>query len=272
VASPDEDDPGSSAKSRARVLRRLREAVRRADERPRLVLAARLGRQLLPGDSEFGDPLSTAGGEPSHLLGRQVSSLGAKRPSLLGELGLGTLQVWQALSEAQGRGRGRRELAILFTDLVGFSRWALEAGDTLAVELLREVGWAVEPAVTDHHGDVVKRLGDGLMAVFDDPSHAVDAALEARRRTREVEVGGHRPELRAGIHLGRPRSLGGDYLGVDVNTAARIAQAAAGGEILVSGAARGRLGSRPLELRERPDLAAKDAPEGLAVYSVTAPA
>ncbi len=56
------------------------------------------------------------------------------------EVGLSALQVWQALSESQGRGRGERELAILFTDLVDFSAWALEAGDTMAVDLLRQVG------------------------------------------------------------------------------------------------------------------------------------
>ena len=62
------------------------------------------------------------------------------------EVGLSALQVWQALSEAQGRGRGDREVTILFTDLVDFSAWALEAGDTMAVDLLRQVAHVVEPA------------------------------------------------------------------------------------------------------------------------------
>lgn len=230
--------------------------------------AARLARELLPGDSEFGDPLSTAGDEPPHLLGRQLSALSAKRPSVLGEMGLGALQVWQSLSEAQGRGRGKHELAILFTDLVGFSRWALEAGDTAAIDLLRDVGRAVEPAVSRHDGRIVKRLGDGLMAVFEDPPKAVQAALEARRRTREVDVEGHRPGLRAGIHVGRPRRLGGDYLGVDVNVAARIAAAAEGGEILLSGTTRAKLDGDGLRLRRRADFTAADTPEDLEVYAV----
>ena len=42
---------------------------------------------------------------------------------------MGALQVWQSLSEAQGRGHGDRDVAILFTDLVDFSDWVLEAGD-----------------------------------------------------------------------------------------------------------------------------------------------
>ena len=85
------------------------------------------------------------------------------------ELGLGALQVWQALSEAQGRGRGDAEVAILFTDLVDFSGWALDVGDEAALELLRKVGREEEDAICGRGGDVVKRMGDGLMAVFPDP-------------------------------------------------------------------------------------------------------
>ena len=85
------------------------------------------------------------------------------------ELGLGALQVWQALSEAQGRGRGDEEVAILFTDLVDFSDWALEVGDEAALDLLRKVGTEEEAAICGRDGEVVKRMGDGLMAVFADP-------------------------------------------------------------------------------------------------------
>ena len=135
---------------------------------------------------------------------------------------MGALQVWQSLSEAQGRGHGDRELAILFTDLVDFSDWALDAGDAAAVEHLREVGEAVEQPVRAHGGRVVKRLGDGLMAVFDDAAAAVNAACEASGGVGELDG----PGLRAGVHVGSPRKLGGDYFGVDVNVAARVASAA----------------------------------------------
>ena len=265
-----EDTAKAADGRRWRLVQKLSTAVRRADEGPRLITATRLARQLLPGDSEFGDPLSTAGDKPPHLLGRQLSALSANRPSALGEVGLGALQVWQALAEAQGRGRGKRELAILFTDLVGFSRWALEAGDTAAIDLLRDVGRAVEPAVARHDGRVVKRLGDGLMAVFDEPRSAIEAAVEAREKTSEVEVEGHRPGLRAGIHVGRPRRLGGDYLGVDVNVAARVAAAAEGGEILVSGTAHAKLDGDGLKLRRRSDFEASGTPADLEVYAVEA--
>ena len=114
------------------------------------------------------------------------------------ELGLGALQAWQALSEAQGRGRGKVDVAILFTDIVGFSSWALDAGDEAALELLRQVAAAEDTAISGNGGSLVKRLGDGAMAVFRAAEQAVRAALQAQLDVGRVEVNGHTPELRAG--------------------------------------------------------------------------
>ncbi len=186
------------------------------------------------GDDEFVDLLSTARGRPADLAARQLVAARGAEHGVLGELGLTALQAWQRLSESQDRGRGSVDVAILFTDLVGFSSWALEAGDQLAIELLREFADAVEPPIRDRRGEVVKRLGDGLMGAFWDASSATEAAFAAHERIASVEVGGYRPRLRTGIHLGRPRKLGGDYFGVDVNIAARLADAAKPGEVLVS--------------------------------------
>ena len=159
-------------------------------------------------------------------------------------------------------------MAILFTDLVDFSSWALKAGDTTAIELLRVVGNAIEPAVGKHDGVVVKRLGDGIMAVFDEPGPAVEAALDADHEMGRIEVEGHRPRMRAGVHYGKPRSLGGDYLGVDVNIAARVAGAASGGEVLVSEAARERIDESSLRVKRRRFFRAKGAPSDLRVFAV----
>ena len=177
-----------------------------------------------------------------------VSDVQPERPSAVRELGLGALQAWQALSEAQGRGRGTADVAILFTDIVKFSPWALEAGDEAALELLRQVAAVEDEAISEHGGSLVKRLGDGAMSVFSSADDAVRAALQAQGELGQIEVEGHTPTLRAGVHLGRPRRVGGDYLGVDVNIAARVGEAAKAGEVLVSDPAR-RSGPRGLQVR-----------------------
>ncbi len=251
-----------------RLARALR-ALRRADSSPSLVRSARATRELLPGDPELGDELSTAGDRPSLILARFLAE-GGERDSATRELGLSALQVWQALSESTGRGRGTQDVAILFTDLVEFSSWALTVGDELALRLLRGVAAAAEPPIKENGGHIVKRLGDGHMAVFRESGEAIDAALQIQQRVAAVEVDGHRPEIRAGIHRGRPRKVGGDYLGVDVNIAARVAEAAGGGQVLVSEAALAGLDTEALTVKRVRRFRAKGAPRELAVFAVTA--
>ena len=108
------------------------------------------------------------------------------------------------------------------------------------------------------------------MAVFDDPGQAIEAAHAAARALETVEVDGHRPRLRAGVHTGRPRRLGGDYFGVDVNVAARVAEAAGAGEVLISEAVRQKVEGgqkESVQLKRRWRFSAKGAPKGLKVYA-----
>jgi adenylate cyclase len=248
---------------------RLRAAALRFDTQPALLTAARRLRLRLPGDEKFGDPLSTAGVKPVQVIARSVSALRPERDSLVKELGLAGLQVWQAMSEAAGRGRGEVEIALLFTDLVGFSSWALGAGDAAALELLREVGEILEKSVVSHQGRIVKRLGDGVMATFLTAQEAVDAALDASDAVASVEVDGYKPRMRAGVHWGRPRKLGGDYLGVDVNVAARVADAAKADQVLVSEAALERIDVDGLSTGRPKRLKADGAPRDLHVIDVS---
>jgi adenylate cyclase len=250
-------------------LARLRGAVVRLDSEPSLISAARRFRRRLPGDERFGDPLSTAGRAPVEVIARGVSALQPGRESVTKELGLSALQVWQSLSEATGRGRGDLDMALLFTDLVGFSTWALSAGDAAVLELLREVGTVVEEEITSRQGRIVKRLGDGVMATFLDPGEAVEAALDAHDAVRAVEVDGYAPRMRAGVHWGRPRKLGGDYLGVDVNVAARVVSAAKADQVLVSDVLLAQIDGDRVRAGRAKRLRADGTPSDLRVASVT---
>jgi adenylate cyclase len=248
--------------------KRFVESARQLNRQPSLLRSLRRTRERLLGGDQLVDRLSTARGRPSDLAVQQLAELRAEEPGVLGELGLTALQAWQRLAESQDRGRGKVDVAILFTDLVGFSSWALEAGDRTALRLLREVAEAIEPPVAEHHGEVVKRLGDGLMAAFWDAPGAVEAAFAADERVGAVTVDGYRPQLRTGIHLGRPRKVGGDYLGVDVNVAARLCEGAKPGEVLVSDRALLKLDPRIVASKNR-RYRAKGMPKDVAVYSIS---
>ncbi|MFD3748297.1 adenylate/guanylate cyclase domain-containing protein [Nocardia sp. NPDC058633] len=226
-------EPGSAARAgrkRAQLSSKLQAANRRAD----LIGAVRRARQQLPGDPAFGDPLSVTGPGGARAVARAADKIVGGAPTAAREIGFGALQVWQAGLERIGRGRGSEEVTIVFTDLVGFSSWSLSVGDERTLELLRKVARAIEPPIVERGGQVVKRMGDGLMAVFSSPDRAVRAALAARRNLAAVEIDGYTPRMRVGLHTGSPREFGGDWLGVDVNIAARMMEAGGNGNMMLS--------------------------------------
>jgi len=219
--------PASERRSPARWLHSTNHS-------PGVVAFVRRARRLLPGDPEFGDPLSTAGEGGPRAAARAADRLLGDRDAASREVSLGVLQVWQALTEAVSRRPANPEVTLVFTDLVGFSTWSLQAGDEATLALLRQVARAVEPPLLDAGGHIVKRMGDGMMAVFGDPTVAVRAVLAAKDALRSVEVAGYRPRMRVGIHTGRPQRMAADWLGVDVNIAARVMERATRGGIMVS--------------------------------------
>jgi adenylate cyclase len=207
-------------------------------------------------------------GRPANLAVHELAALESESRGMLGELGLLGGHAWQRLAESQGRGRGVVDVAVLFTDLVGFSDWALASGDELAVKLLLDFSETVEPPIGERGGEVVKRLGDGLMAVFPDAQSAVEAAFDAHERVAAtIEMAGSTAKLKTGVHLGRPRKIGRDYLGIDVNIAARLLEAAKPGEILVSDRTLLALDPATVAARER-RFSAVGVPRDLHAYVV----
>jgi class 3 adenylate cyclase len=207
---------------------------RTTNHSPGVVAFVRRARRLLPGDPEFGDPLSTAGEGGPRAAARAADRLLGDRDAASREVSLGVLQVWQAMTEAVSRRPANPEVTLVFTDLVGFSTWSLQAGDEAALALLRQVARAVEPPLLDEGGHIVKRMGDGIMAVFRSPTVALRAVLDAKEALKSVEVEGYTPRMRVGIHTGRPQRMAADWLGVDVNIAARVMERATRGGVMVS--------------------------------------
>lgn len=207
--------------------------LKERNHNPAVIAFLRRARRALPGDPDFGDPLSVAGvGAPS-AAARAADRL-LEREAASREVSLGALQVWQALTERVSGKPANREVTLVFTDLVGFSAWSLSVGDDATLKLLRRVSQVVEPPLLEAGGHIVKRMGDGIMAVFAEPLTAVRAAIAARDAVKSVDVDGYTPRMRVGIHTGRPQRIGSDWLGVDVNIAARVMERATRGELVVS--------------------------------------
>lgn len=127
--------------------------------------------------------------------------------------------------------------SFLFTDIEGSTEHTEVVGDVMWGDVVQRHFADVERVVNANDGDVVKTLGDGAMSVFGVAEDAVRAAIAVQR-----SVGRQAPprpfKVRIGVHTGEVLHIDGDYLGQTVNTAARLAAAATGGQILVSGQAR----------------------------------
>jgi adenylate cyclase len=113
------------------------------------------------------------------------------------------------------------------------------AGDVMQ-RAMRRHDEIIEKAIASQSGEVVKKTGDGFMAVFADPTGAVVAAIESQQSLAAEAWDEAIADfaVRMGIHTGSGHVEEGDYIGSAPNKAARIEAAGHGGQVLVSAATR----------------------------------
>ncbi len=126
-------------------------------------------------------------------------------------------------------------VTILITDLVGSTGLASRLGPAAAEELRQEHFSVLRSAIGDTEGREVKNTGDGLMLAFSSSSAAVDCAI-AMQQQLELRNAKAAEQLfvRVGIAAGEASQEDGDYFGMPPTEAARLCDAAAGGQILTS--------------------------------------
>jgi class 3 adenylate cyclase len=152
---------------------------------------------------------------------------------------------------------------VLFTDIVGSTERAMELGDTEWRRLLEQHHEVVRRVLERFRGKEVGTAGDGFLATFDGPARAVSAALAARDAVRELGL-----EIRAGVHTGEVELVGGDVAGIAVHMGARIASAAAPGEVLVSSTVKDLAAGSGIEFEDRGEFSLKGVPERRRLYAV----
>lgn len=129
----------------------------------------------------------------------------------------------------------------LFADLVGFTAFTERVGDEAAADVAVAFQTAASHLAADYECEVVKSLGDAIMIRGDDALRVVGLALEIAR---DLAPEGWCPPLRMGVHSGSAVRRGEDWYGAAVNIAARLADAAGAGEVLISLTTRELLASR----------------------------
>jgi predicted ATPase len=142
-------------------------------------------------------------------------------------------------------------VTLLFTDIEGSTRLLDELGDRYQ-DVFAEHQRALRAAFQGRGGFEVSTHGDAFFYAFERATDAVSAAVAGQQALAGGEV-----KVRMGIHTGEPTTAGDDYLGPDVNRAARVMSAAHGGQVLVSQATRELLDSS-FELRDLGEHQLKD--------------
>jgi class 3 adenylate cyclase len=126
-------------------------------------------------------------------------------------------------------------VTVLFSDIEHSTELTERLGDQRWLEVLEAHNTVVRAQVAEHGGYEVKSQGDGFMIAFPSARHAVRCAIDIQRALARRAANGELPlRVRIGIHTGEAIQHDGDFYGKSVILAARIADQARGGEVLVS--------------------------------------
>lgn len=206
-----------------------------------ILVPARLSRDVAAG---------IPGSRAVELPGSDHLFLAGDQEALLGE-------VEEFLTGSRSGPPAQRVLAtVLFTDIVGSTEQAAALGDARWREVLAQHDRIARREVESQRGRLIKSTGDGILATFDGPARAIQAARSFAKAVGQLGI-----EVRAGVHAGECELIGEDVGGIAVHIGARVGAKAGPGEVLVSRTVRDLVVGSGLEFDDRGTQALKGVPD-----------
>ena len=157
----------------------------------------------------------------------------------------------------------RTVATVLFTDIVDSTRLASELGNTKWADLLEAHHSAIRHELAIYRGREVKSTGDGVHAVFDGPARAIRCGGGIREAMNRIGL-----SVRVGMHTGKCEIRAGEVEGVAVHIAARVADLAKGGEVLVSQTVKDLVAGAGFEFEDRGVHVLKGVPDDWRILAV----
>jgi class 3 adenylate cyclase len=154
---------------------------------------------------------------------------------------------------------------LLFVDVVRSTEHVASAGDRAWAERLEALYAAARLEIDRKRGELVKTLGDGVLALFDGPARAARCALALCESVRDLGV-----EIRAGVHTGEVERTGSDVSGVAVHVAARVMERAGPGEVWASSTVRDLVSGSGIAFADRGSFRFEGLPREWHVWRVEA--
>jgi class 3 adenylate cyclase len=153
--------------------------------------------------------------------------------------------------EDRRSGPVQARMTFMFTDIVGSTNLAEVLGNQAWERLLRWHDDMLRRLVKAGSGEIVNSTGDGFFVAFESAGAGLDCAISIQRALRDHrEAAGFAIAVRIGLHTAEANRRGGDYSGMGVHVAARVAALATGGEIVATAETLTEAGGRSEDLRE----------------------
>jgi class 3 adenylate cyclase len=159
--------------------------------------------------------------------------------------------------------RQRRLLTLVFTDIADATPKAVDLGDDIWREVLAAHDRDVRTHLTRFGGEEIKRLDNGVLAVFDGPARAIRCALGIVEAAEPKGLA-----VRVGVHTGECELVEADVRGIAVHVGARILELAAPGQILVSSTVRDLVAGSGIRFGEGRDVQLAGMPGTATVFPV----
>ena len=165
--------------------------------------------------------------------------------------------------------RSHASRAVLFADVCGSTRLYQRLGDVAAQQVVGETLALLADSLPEHHGRLVKTVGDCALCVFPDADDAVLAAVRMQSLLAGREHEGQPMRVHVGIHVGPVIEKDHDVFGATVNIAAYLAAVASPEQVLIAEKTRAAL-TPSLKLLGRPlfNAVLKGAVSSTAVYQI----
>jgi len=154
---------------------------------------------------------------------------------------------------------------LMFTDIVGSTETAVAKGDLRFGDFLEVHHAAVRAELARYRGAEVNTAGDGFLAAFDGPARAIRCAVAIRDALAAAGI-----TCRIGLHTGECGLRHGELVGIALHIAARVAEAAPPGSVLVSQTVKDLVAGSGLDFADAGLRRLKGLPDDWRLYSVVA--
>ena len=151
----------------------------------------------------------------------------------------------------------------MFTDIVSSTQIAVKRGDRDWSDLREAHNSLIRRELAAFGGREINTTGDGFVVAFDGPARAVHCAEALREAVAEIGI-----DLHVGIHTGECRLVEGEFSGLALHIAARIAELAPPREIIVSRTVKDLVAGSGLDFKDFGVHPLRGVPEDWQLYRV----